>query len=106
MRLNRHELNVFAAVLGSRLKQRQARLYLFGSRTEDRLKGGDIDLLVLAPVEVIKNLRSEKHSLLAEFKKELGEQRIDLTLAEAAKARQDPFLRLALRTAILLKKWK
>lgn len=106
MRLSRHERKVFAAVLGARVKKREAELYLFGSRTEDRLKGGDIDLLVLAPGEVVKNLRSEKHSLLAEFKKELGEQRIDLTLVEAPKAREDPFIRRALKTAILLKKWK
>jgi hypothetical protein len=81
-----------------RLKQREV-------RAQDHLKGGDIDLLLLAAPAAIRILRSEKHALLAEFKREIGEQRIDLTLAEEPAARRKPFIKLALRTAILLKTW-
>jgi predicted nucleotidyltransferase len=105
MRLSRQEIAAISRVLGARLKNRSAALYLFGSRTQNQLKGGDIDLLVLAPATVAKDLRAQKHFLLAEFKEELGDQRIDLTLAEPAKARKDPFLARALRTAVLLKRW-
>jgi|CXWL01.1.fsa_nt_gi predicted nucleotidyltransferase len=106
MRLKRRDIEVFIAVLDSRVKKGAAELYLFGSRVQDHLKGGDIDLLVLAPSPTIKALQSEKHFLLAEFKKETGDQRVDLTLAEAPLARKDPFIRHALQAAVLLKKWK
>ncbi len=105
MRLRRQEIAAIIQVLGAHLKERSAALYLFGSRTQDQLKGGDIDLLVLASSAVVKGLRTGKHFLLAELKKELGDQRIDLTLAEPAKARRDPFLSCALRAAVLLKRW-
>jgi predicted nucleotidyltransferase len=105
MRLLRPEIAAITRVLGARLKKGSAALYLFGSRTQDHLKGGDIDLLVLAPAAEIKGLRAEKHFLLAELKEQIGDQRIDLTLAEPAKARQDPFLARALRAAVLLKRW-
>jgi len=52
-----------------------------------------------------QDLRARKHFLLAEIKKELGDQRIDLTLSEPAKARRNPFLARALRTAVLLKRF-
>ncbi len=106
MRLGAREIEVVAAVLDARIRKRRAKLYLFGSRTQDQRKGGDIDLLVLALPAVIRDLRGEKHFLLAEVKKEIGDQRIDLVLAEASKARQDPFIRRALQTAILLKSWE
>ncbi len=105
MRLQPQEINAITRVLGACLKDRPATLYLFGSRTQDKLKGGDMDLLVLAPEAVAKCLRARKHFLLAELKEELGDQRIDLTLSEPAKARQDPFLAHALRTAVVLKRW-
>ena len=105
MRLRRQEIAAISRVLDAHLKKRSATLYLFGSRTQDQLKGGDIDLLVLAPAATSKDLRAKKHFLLAELKQELGDQRIDLTLADPVKARQDPFLAHTLRTAILLKRW-
>ena len=106
MRLPREEIAAIRRVLDAGLKGSSAELYLFGSRTQDYQKGGDIDLLLLAPATVVKNLRSRKHFLLAELKKELGDQRIDLTLAEPAKASQDPFLRRVIRSAVLLQRWK
>lgn len=106
MRLRPAEVGALVAALDSRLKRRAARLYLFGSRTQNRLKGGDIDLLLLAPPTVIKALRAQKHRLLAEFKKELGERRIDLTLADSAQSRRDPFVRRALLTAVPLRSWR
>lgn len=106
MRLKQWEVDALVAVLSARIGERAAQLYLFGSRAHDHLKGGDIDLLLLAPAAAVKSLREEKHFLLAEFKKEIGDQRIDLTLAEASKARRDPFIRHALDKAVLLKSWE
>ncbi len=54
----------------------QAKLYLFGSRTDDSLQGGDIDLLVVSNC-----LNKKDMSLLRiEFFKKFGEQKIDILL--------------------------
>jgi predicted nucleotidyltransferase len=51
-------------------------IYLFGSRTDDCQKGGDIDLyLVLNSHE---NLFRKKIKFLSQVKKEIGEQKIDV----------------------------
>jgi predicted nucleotidyltransferase len=53
-------------------------VYLFGSRTQDELKGGDIDLYVIA--ENAASLKS-KLELSAKLQLELGEQKIDIIIA-------------------------
>lgn len=52
-----------------------AKLYLFGSRTDDNSLGGDIDLMILSDTlvdkKVIRNLR-------VEFYKNFGWQKVDI----------------------------
>jgi len=51
-------------------------IFLFGSRTDDSKKGGDIDLyLVLSNHH---NLFEKKIKFLSRIKRELGEQKIDI----------------------------
>lgn len=52
-----------------------ARVYLFGSRTNDDAVGGDIDLLVLTHSIVDKRIF---RTILIEFYKEFGWQKVDL----------------------------
>jgi predicted nucleotidyltransferase len=54
---------------------------LFGSRTDDRARGGDIDLLVRVARKPV-DWYERKLSLLAELKYMLGDQRIDILLVE------------------------
>ena len=52
-----------------------ADLYLIGSRANDKLKGGDIDILVIGE----KTLSGqEKRNIKIAFYKEFGEQKIDI----------------------------
>ena len=51
-------------------------VFLFGSRTNDQLKGGDIDLLIKA--EGQKMTARNKVLFLVNLKKQLGEQHIDV----------------------------
>ena len=52
-----------------------ADVYLIGSRTNDKLKGGDIDILVIGE----KTLTfQEKRNLKIAFYKKFGEQKIDI----------------------------
>ncbi len=52
-----------------------AAVYLFGSRADDNLKGGDIDILVLGEKELTGQ---EKRNIKLAFYKEFGEQKIDI----------------------------
>ena len=54
-------------------------VYLFGSRADDRKKGGDIDLYIQLPVEQdLKTLMLQKARFLAKLDFLLGEQKIDV----------------------------
>ena len=52
------------------------KVFLFGSRTKNNLKGGDIDLMILA--EKTKMTLKNKISFLVSLKKKIGEQKIDV----------------------------
>ncbi|MDQ7046559.1 MAG: nucleotidyltransferase domain-containing protein [Sulfurovum sp.] len=51
-------------------------IYLFGSRTDDNLKGGDIDLYIQTDKK--EDILKSKIIFLREFEKEFGEQKVDL----------------------------
>ena len=51
-----------------------AEIYLFGSRTDDEKKGGDIDLLIISD----KIKLNEKIKIRTRLYKIIGEQKIDL----------------------------
>ena len=73
-----------------------AKIYLFGSRVDDRKRGGDIDLLIISKTLTKKDLRR----LRVEFCKRFGEQKIDIVLDDGQM--RDPFVRLIFRQAIPL----
>jgi len=52
-----------------------AALYLIGSRVNDKLKGGDIDILVIGSKKLTGQ---EKRDIKLAFYKEFGEQKIDI----------------------------
>lgn len=83
-----------------------AKLYLYGSRTNPSLHGGDIDLLLVVQHQAQKEMLSlKKHYLIANIKKAIGDQRIDLSIAAEADIETDPFLSLIWPKAILLHQW-
>ena len=53
-----------------------AKIYLFGSRTNDKAKGGDIDVLVISD----KIGFNEKLKIRTEIFKEIEEQKLDLVV--------------------------
>ena len=52
-----------------------AAIYLIGSRANDNLKGGDIDILVIGKKELTGQ---EKRNIKLAFYKEMGEQKVDI----------------------------
>ena len=100
MRLNPRERDVIVTAAGSVFGP-GTRVLLFGSRTNDTEKGGDIDLLVkpgilLSPEENLKR----KIAMLISLEQELGEQKIDILLQYPADKR--PIVLTALKTGIPL----
>ena len=65
----------------------EAKVYLFGSRLNDKQKGGDIDLLVVSNQIVF----SDKLALLGQIKATIGDQKIDLKILKSEELSRDPF---------------
>ena len=55
---------------------KEGQIYLFGSRVDERKKGGDIDLYIQTPNK--KNLMRKKLDFLVKLKREIGLQKIDV----------------------------
>jgi len=71
MRLNEKYKNTIKKAF---LEIFEGEIYLFGSRIDDNLKGGDIDLYLVVKEYSLK----KKLKFLAKIKKVLGEQKIDV----------------------------
>jgi len=94
MRLSDLEISAFKTKLHS--LSPDAKLYLFGSRTDDAKKGGDIDLLIVS-----KELTKRDTRLLrVDFFDKFGEQKLDIVLDDGAF--KNPFHQMIQKKAILL----
>ncbi|MGE5479154.1 MAG: nucleotidyltransferase family protein [Chloroflexota bacterium] len=95
MRLNQEQIeairSAFAEIIGD------GKAYLFGSRTDDAAKGGDIDLLIITPQRAsLESILRFKTRLL----RRLGEQKIDVV--NYAEGESASFLDIISREAIEL----
>lgn len=80
MRLTDDETRIIRDTVRRRFGS-DARVWLFGSRTDDTRRGGDIDLLVETP-EPLENPFRESIGLETELQIALGDQKIDILLAQ------------------------
>jgi len=95
MRLSEHEKNTIRqSVLAL---DKDAKVYLFGSRADDTKKGGDIDILVIS--EKLKY--PDKLEIHSNFFMKLEEQKIDLIIVPKEKL-DSPFVKLIYKKAIPL----
>lgn len=76
MRLNEQEKSAIREVIIS--EDPTAQIFLFGSRVNDGLKGGDIDLYVETAIH--EKLLKHKVRILSKIWERIGIQRIDLIL--------------------------
>ncbi len=58
----------------------EGEIYLFGSRVDDSLKGGDIDLYI--KVKDKQGLLNKKIQFLAKVKEKIGDQKIDVVVSK------------------------
>ncbi len=103
VRLTDEQINGIISSIAGFVKNQDAKLYLYGSRTNLAAKGGDIDLLlIVGNNEQREALQGQKHYILAEIKKNIGDQKIDLLIAPVQELFSDEFLQVIFPSALLL----
>ncbi len=96
MRLSLSEIDIIKKTILN--LDADAQIYLYGSRLDKNLRGGDIDLFVISEKLEFK----DKLSILVDIKMVLGDQKIDLSIKSEAQINQDPFFQQILATALIL----
>lgn len=79
MRLSKTERNTIKNAILS--LDKKAKIFLFGSRTDDKKKGGDIDILVLSK----KLKEKDKWKIEDEIFNHIEEQKIDIIVTNDVK---------------------
>ncbi|MBF0610184.1 MAG: nucleotidyltransferase domain-containing protein [Magnetococcales bacterium] len=88
--------------LSSRHFGTNSQIYLFGSRTDDSRRGGDLDLYVSDYALSDSQQLKAKIDFLVEAKRLLGDQRIDLVFAPLPGQKELPIHQQAKATGICL----
>jgi len=77
-----------------------AQVWLFGSRVDERRRGGDIDLLVRPATTHTKPSLASKVRFLNKLERRIGERKVDVVVEVADDSR--PIVRVAHETGVLL----
>lgn len=102
MRLNPKERDTIAQAAREAFAPGTA-VFLFGSRTDDTRRGGDIDLLIETPQTLSPAEQVERRTrFVARIWRELDEQRIDVVITAGDEPDQRPVVAMARQTGILL----
>ena len=99
MRLAQDQVHAIKSV-AQRVLGGDARVILFGSRTDDAQRGGDIDLLFETP-HCVGNRATALGQLYASLIGELGDRKIDVLLSDPDMP-DAPVLRVARETGVVL----
>lgn len=101
MRLSEFEIESIKSV-AHEVWGHETMIYLFGSRTDDSKKGGDIDLFIdLAAEQEPKKIMLQKAEFLSKLDILLGEQKIDL-LVRTSYNSQLPIIKTARKKGVAL----
>ena len=106
MRLSENEKQAIIKAVSDLIGNTQASLYLYGSRVDDKLKGGDIDLiLVMHDDNMAQRFALKNHQFSASIKKLIGNRKIDFSVKSKSAASSDAFWLFVLQNAVLLHAW-
>ena len=104
MRLSYQDISSILQVVDEYTINIEYKLYLYGSRNDDSLKGGDIDLLLVVNSPIQRNkLLKQKFRLLAQLKTLIGDQRIDLSIISECQL-AEPFYAMIIKSAKKIEK--
>lgn len=99
MRLTEAQAKIIKDAI-NRLLGAPNRVWLFGSRANDDLRGGDIDLLI--ETEIVLSNRAEMICrIYGALTRALGERKLDIVLKDA-RTKDMPIIEIARRTGVLL----
>lgn len=102
MRLREEVKQAIISVVESQLGSYPGELRLYGSRVDDTLKGGDIDLVfILEAPQQKAQIPIQAYIIAAEIKKKIGDQKIDFSLIDYP-MKADPFWSQALMQSVVL----
>ena len=79
----------------------QAKIFLFGSRTDDAQRGGDLDLYVETALEGAA-LQQARLDLVTQLQLKLGDQKIDVVASDGQTESVPAIVAEARRTGVLL----
>lgn len=96
MRLENHDMKIIKDVLSEFISD--AQIFLFGSRTDDKKKGGDIDLFVKTSQNI--SLKDELNILTQLQKNGIG-RKIDLVLDTPQKNKESFFNSIKNKAVVL-----
>lgn len=102
MRLSSKELRAITWSFHECLSTLPFKLCLFGSRTDDNKKGGDIDLLVIVEPTAKEMVVGLKTKIRSKIFERIPEQKIDITVATENDLVSDPFLVTVFPESIVL----
>ncbi len=91
MRLNQFQIDTINK-LAKKHFGHETIVYLFGSRTDEHQKGGDIDLFLKNNDETALTIETKIH-FLAELKTKIGDRKIDVVFDNASTRQKKSFYR-------------
>lgn len=100
MRLSKLQIDIINK-LARKYFGKETTVSLFGSRTDDRKKGGDIDLLIKNNDETTLTLETKIH-FLTELKTKIGDRKIDVVFDNSNTRQKKNFYRSVIRQKIEL----
>ena len=77
-------------------------LWLFGSRVDDKKRGGDIDLYIQTPEENYTKLMKQRRDFIIALEDRIGEQKIDVVIHQLKDKTDLPIYHVAQKMGILL----
>jgi predicted nucleotidyltransferase len=101
MRLTAQQRNAIRSTVSETFGA-DAQVRLFGSRTDDNKRGGDIDLLITTSQSDIQAIMCAEIALLTKLQIKLGEQKIDILLDYPTRKERPAIISVAENTGILL----
>lgn len=96
MRLSPYEIEIIKETIQN--IDPEAAIYVFGSRLDDKARGGDIDLLVIAEEFTFR----KKQKARLEICSKLGDQKIDILASSLGTIDQNPFISIAYKKGVKL----
>lgn len=103
MRLSDKEIQAIKSTLLTLFPRECYEVRLYGSRVNDSLRGGDIDLLILTVDKEVRMLLKESRlDILVQLYERIGEQKIDLSFAAQEDLLTDAFVKKIYTSSISL----